>query len=323
MVCCKNFIRNTVAAVLTLSLAAGIASASFGTGTVTANSLRLRSEASVSSATLSTARKGTEVEVLEDIQDGWYKVKLNGKVGFMSAEYLDVVPTEDGDAPAPALEEGQELPQEEAVGEPEEAVTEELLARVNTSVLNVRSGAGTNYDRVAKLSAGTIVTILDEADGWSKISTGKVTGFVSSEYLTIVDAEALAAASSLGSQLVELAKQYLGVRYKYGGTSPSGFDCSGYVYYLMKAMGHPVPRTASAQWAAGYTKVDKSELQPGDLVFFTNTMRSSKYITHVGIYVGGDQFIHSSSPSSGGVIYSSLSEGYYAVRYAGACRVFD
>lgn len=320
MVRCKKIVRNTAAAILTLSLVTGIASASFGTGTVTAKSLRLRGSASTSSATLTIVSKGTEVEVLEDIQSGWYKVDLNGQVGYMSAEYLEVIPADEDDAPAPAFEDGDELPTDEA--ELDEEDTAELYARVNTSVLNVRSGAGTDYDRVAKISGGTVVTVLEQLDGWYKIATSTVTGYASSEYLTIVDTEALAAASSKGAQLVELAKQYLGVRYKYGGTSPSGFDCSGFVYYLMKTIGNAVPRTASAQWSAGYTKVAKSDLQPGDLVFFTNTMRSSNYITHVGVYVGNGQFIHSSSPSSGGVIYSSLTEGYYATRYAGACRVF-
>ena len=322
MVRCKLIVRNVVAAALTLSLTVGISSAAFGTGIVTAKSLRLREKASASSATLETVAKGTEVTVLADIQDGWYKVQVGKLTGFMSAEYLDVVPDDNDETEAaPALEDGTDLSDEEAAVE-EDEVKEEKLAKVNTSSLNVRSGPGTSYDKVGKLSSGTVVTILDEANGWAKISTGKVNGYVSSEYLTEVDAAALAASSSLGDELVALAKQYLGVRYKYGGASPSGFDCSGFVYYLCKAMGYTVPRTASSQWAAGYTSVSWSDLKPGDLVFFTKTYHSSKYITHVGIYVGGGQFIHSSSPSSGGVIYSSLVSGYYSTRYVGAVRVF-
>lgn len=317
---CKHIIRTVSAAALVLTLTTGFASAAFGTGTVTAGSLRLREKASSSSATLDTYARNTTVTVLADIQDGWYKVEVGGKTGFMSAEYLDVVPSGDAEA-APALEEDQELPVGETSDETDD-VEEEVLAKVNTSALNVRSGPGTSYDKVAKLSSGAIVTILAEENGWSQISTGKVNGYVSSEYLTVVDAAALAASSNLGDELVALAKQYLGVRYKYGGASPSGFDCSGFVYYLYKAMGYSVPRTASAQWSAGYDKVAKADLQPGDLVFFTKTYHSSKYITHVGIYVGGGKFIHASSPSSGGVIYNSLSDSYYGPRYVGACRVF-
>lgn len=320
MVRCKQLIRDAAAAALVLSLATGIASAAFGSGTVTASSLHLRSDASTAATILDTVSRGTSVSVLEDIQSGWYKVDCDGQVGYMSAEYLEVIPEAPTDAPAPAYEDGDELAGDDAVVE--EAEEEDVFARVTASTLNVREGAGTDYSRIGQLSCGGVVTVLEQLDGWSKITSGSITGYVSSEYLTIVDTEALEAAASQGAQLVELAKQYLGVRYKYGGTSPSGFDCSGFVYYLMKALGTSVPRTASAQWSAGYTKVSQSELQPGDLVFFANTYSSSNYITHVGIYVGSGQFIHSSSPSSGGVIYSSLTEGYYAARYAGACRVF-
>ena len=126
---------------------------------------------------------------------------------------------------------------------------------VNTSVLNVRSGAGTDYDRVGKLSGGTVVTVLAEAgDGWYQVSTDSLTGYVSGEYLTVVDAKTLEELSTKGLQLVELAMEYLGVPYRYGGASPSGFDCSGFVYYLCKSLGVSVPRTATSQWNGGYDK---------------------------------------------------------------------
>ena len=199
---------------------------------------------------------------------------------------------------------------------------EPLYGLVNTSVLNVRSGAGTDYDRVGKLSGGTVVTVLAEAgDGWYQVSTDSLTGYVSGEYLTVVDAKTLEELSTKGLQLVELAMEYLGVPYRYGGASPSGFDCSGFVYYLCKSLGVSVPRTATSQWNGGYDKVSKSELQPGDLVFFSNYSGGSS-IGHVGIYIGNNEFIHSSSPTSGGVIISGMAESYYDARYVGACRIF-
>lgn len=318
MVRLHKIVRGTVAAALTLALTAGIASAAYGTGTVTAKSLRIRSQATTSSDTLTIVPKGTEVEVLENAENGWYKVAYGDKTGYMSAEYLTVIPTEETEAPSPAYEEGDELEED---AETEESETR--VGRVTTEVLNVRSGAGTGYDRVGKVYAGTVVTILAEADGWYQISTDKLEGYVSAEYVNIIDSEAAAAAATLGAQLVELAKQYMGVPYVYGGASPSGFDCSGLIYYLTKNMGYSVPRTATAQWNAGYTKVSRSELQPGDLVFFTNTYHSSKYITHVGIYVGDGKFIHASSPTSGGVIITPLSMSYYSTRFVGGCRIFE
>lgn len=310
-----KIIRCTAAAALTLALTTGFASAAFGTGTVTASSsLRLRSEPSTASETLAYAPRGAKMEVLEDAVDGWYKVSYNDTVGYMSAEYLSVSTGETGEAAAPVA-------QAEAEDESEEVVA--LTGRVITGVLNVRAGAGTDFDRVGKVTAGDVVTILAEADGWYQIAYDELEGFVSAEYVNIIDPDAEAAAATLGAQIVALAKQYLGVPYVYGGTSPSGFDCSGFVYYLTKSLGVSVPRTATAQWNAGYAKISRSELQPGDLVFFTNTYHSSKYITHVGIYVGDGKFIHASSPSSGGVIITSLTSGYYASRFVGGCRIFE
>lgn len=118
-------------------------------------------------------------------------------------------------------------------------------------------------------------------------------------------------------RILKTAAQYLGTPYKYGGSGPGGFDCSGFVQYVFKQNGYSLPRTAASQYGMG-NAVAKSSLEPGDLVFF-NCYGSS--IDHVGIYSGGGQFIHSSSPRSGGVIYSSLSESYYARAYYGAKRI--
>ena len=113
-----------------------------------------------------------------------------------------------------------------------------------------------------------------------------------------------------------LAKQNLGVPYKWGGTTPSGFDCSGFVYYVLNTLGIKASRTLTSMYAQGM-EVSKSELQPGDIVFFKNTYKSG--LSHVGIYVGGGQFIH--SPHSGKVVsYADLNSDYYTSHYYGAVR---
>lgn len=122
--------------------------------------------------------------------------------------------------------------------------------------------------------------------------------------------------TALAGSILSKAAQYLHTPYVWGGTSPRGFDCSGFVQYVYRQCGYSLPRVASDQAAAG-RKVSRSDLKPGDLVYFS----SGGEINHIGIYVGNGKFIHSSSPSSGGVIYSSLSESYYAARYAGATRI--
>ncbi len=117
--------------------------------------------------------------------------------------------------------------------------------------------------------------------------------------------------------VLQYAAQYLKTPYKYGGTTPSGFDCSGFTQYVYKHFGVTLPRTAASQASVG-TRVDKASLAPGDLVFFKT---GGSAINHVGIYAGNGRFIHSSSPTSGGVIYTSLSESFYARSYAGARRL--
>lgn len=119
------------------------------------------------------------------------------------------------------------------------------------------------------------------------------------------------------SRLLADAAQYLGTPYKYGGSGPGGFDCSGFTSYIFGRAGISLPRTASGQYAVGVA-VDKANLMPGDLVLFHC---SGGGIDHAGIYCGDGKFIHSSSPRSGGVIYSTLNEGYYLRTYAGARRV--
>lgn len=125
------------------------------------------------------------------------------------------------------------------------------------------------------------------------------------------------AGSATGQEIVDYAKKFLGVSYVYGGSSPSGFDCSGLVYYCYRHYGYRINRTAAAQSYNGVS-VSSSDLQPGDIVLFSDG--SGSYIGHCGIYVGGGNFIH--APHTGDVVkISSLSADYYATHYAGARRI--
>ena len=123
--------------------------------------------------------------------------------------------------------------------------------------------------------------------------------------------------ASGSSDVVSVAMNYLGYAYVWGGTSPAGFDCSGFVQYVYRQCGYYLTRTADTQYYDGYA-VSYDSLQAGDLVFFAGTYGSG--ISHVGIYIGGGQFIHAAN-SSDGVKISSLSESYYNAHYYGACRV--
>lgn len=125
----------------------------------------------------------------------------------------------------------------------------------------------------------------------------------------------------VSDNVVDFAKQFLGYPYVYGGKSPeSGFDCSGFVYYVYKQFGYTLNPGATNQWnSLSDTVIPREDLRPGDLVFFSDNGAVSG-MTHVGIYIGGGQMIHASTPSTG-VIISDLSEPYYVRMYLGAKRV--
>ena len=127
-----------------------------------------------------------------------------------------------------------------------------------------------------------------------------------------------ATSGTTGTAVVEYAKKYLGYKYVSGGASPSkGFDCSGFTTYVYKHFGISLNRSSKDQIKNGVA-VEKSNLQPGDLVVFNNDANTK--IGHVGIYIGDGNFIHASNPK-GGVKITTLLSGYYAQRYVGARRV--
>ena len=126
--------------------------------------------------------------------------------------------------------------------------------------------------------------------------------------------------SASGNNIVAYAKKYMGYKYVSGGSSPStGFDCSGFTSYVYKQCGISISRSSSAQASNG-TAVSKSNLQPGDLVIFNN--RANTSIGHVGIYIGGNTFIHAGN-SGTGVITTSLSDSYYQARYVTGRRIIN
>ena len=123
----------------------------------------------------------------------------------------------------------------------------------------------------------------------------------------------LARTTRIAQQLTRSALRFLGVPYVFGGTTTSGFDCSGFVQHVFAMLGIGLPRTADAQYDVGRPAVGGP--RPGDLVFFD----TYGGVSHVGIYLGGGQFVHASS--SHGVMVSHLSESYWASRYVGAKRL--
>ena len=383
----RNVVKAVAAAGLTVALTTGIALASIGTGTVTASSLRLRSEATIRSATLAYAPRSCQVTILSALSDGWYKVTYDGIEGYMSADWLDVDLS--GSESDGSISDGTEARQgvvtdgplnvrsgagtsysrvgtlqkgdlvtvtDESVDgwygitcgdvsgyvssqyisfdldsvegdTPDNSVedTEPVDGVVTADVLNVRSGAGTSYDRVGTLSVGTLVTITDESvDGWYGITSGSIEGYVSAEYITLVDGDASSGSSSVGQAAADLAASLVGSPYVYGASGPYSFDCSGLLYYIYRQLGYSIARGSSSQYNQSGYFVSVDEMQPGDLVYFFDPRFDGSGgtlpTTHAGIYVGNNQFIHASTTSYQ-VQYDILFGGYYEPYLVGVKRI--
>ncbi len=255
-------------------------------GTVTGSVVNVRSGAGTSYSIITQVNRGTALTIIGQ-QNEWYKISINGKEGYISSYYVNVVEDEN----------------------------KTQTGLITGSVVNFRMGPSTTYGTLGQLLKGTLVTVLSTEGDWVKIQYNGTTGYVFSAYISI-GAEGSGAAVS-GDEVLAYADQFIGVPYLYGGTTPLGFDCSGFTQYVFKHFGVSIPRTASSQYSA-YVKVSRDQLQKGDLVFFSGPGSSS--IKHVGIYAGDGKFIN--SPSTGNYVrYDNLTSGYYNTYYYGAVRV--
>jgi cell wall-associated NlpC family hydrolase len=191
--------------------------------------------------------------------------------------------------------------------------------------LNFRTGPGMNHGILCVIPNGTVISVDGAEDGWIRAEYNGMSGFVSAQYIAIrkdsTDRSGVhidrTANQSKGEEIVAFAKQYLGYRYKWGGSSPAtGFDCSGFTSYVYSQFGYGLNRTAAGQTSNGVA-VSRDELIPGDLVMFSN---SSGSYGHVGIYVGDGNFIHSVQTGTP-VSISSLTTGSYSRRLTAARRI--
>ena len=299
---------------------------------VATQSINVRGYADENAIILSQVAQGDSVVILETTDNGWHKVYFgsNYDIGYVSADYItigDMIKRTEvntarnarlnkvakkanirGDKVAVKL-----LPSDES---------ETITTLADKTECKIISG-GTNWTKIIVKATNEIgyvrtanVVEYVEPTPAPKKTTQKTQASGKNSASQKEQATANVPASGKGAQLVQQAAKYLGVKYVYGGTSPSGFDCSGLVQYCMRKLGVSISRTAASQYSHGVA-VSKDNLQPGDLVFFS---RGGGRISHVVIYAGNGQVIH--APRTGKTVcYQSLSSLCSYSKYVGAKRV--
>lgn len=177
--------------------------------------------------------------------------------------------------------------------------------------VNLRSGAGTNHKILTLAKKGTKVTYVNEKkvgkEVWFQVKVNGKTGWALSTLLTKKSVASSNKNVALADDVVKRATGLTGIPYRFGGTTTKGFDCSGFIQYVFKKSGKSVSRDTLGQYAQS-KKVSKP--QPGDLVFFQNTYR--KGISHVGIYIGNNKFVHAGGKESQIV---SLNNSYWKSKF--------
>ncbi len=262
--------------------------------------LRLRSEPNTSSTTLTIARYGDSVVVISRHGD-WCKVNYNLEIGYMHSDYLTLKDRENVDLGTGAID---------------------------GSVVNMRERPTTDSAIVTQLRRNDKVDIFGFNCGWYKVNANGKIGYIRSDLVELLEipaenygatTESKPSTESVtdGSKIATYAQGFVGCPYVYGGTSPSGFDCSGFVQYVYRQFGISINRTATAQLSNGY-RVERSAMRPGDLVFFGYGSTAS----HVGIYIGNGKFVHAQN-SNTGVVITDLSVSYYDNRFLCARRIVD
>ena len=310
----------------------------------------------INSSITSSLEKDKNVTVLEKI-NGWVYIVSSDIYGWMREDKLTDINSE---KMTETSETKAEVKKEETKTATEENKQETKIKYISSTTVNLRKEASKTSELVAKLSLNTSVEVLSTEGNWSKVKVNGKEGYILSELLSdkkqevtnrsleseriitenavkkeesnktvqTVTAETTTKAASTktssstsatGSNIVDYAKKYLGTKYVSGGSSPNGFDCSGFTSYVYKNFGYNLARSTGGQASAG-SEVAKSNLQVGDIVVFNNNSNTS--IGHVGIYIGDNNFIHASNPSSG-VKITSLSDSYYQKRYVTARRVIN
>ena len=296
----KRLITAVVAVSILASMVVGASAIELktGVGMVETGGLRLRAKPSTDAEILASAGIGDSVVIIRQEGD-WYLVDYNLIVGYMHKDYISFSDKRNVELGNAVVESGN---------------------------VNLRSAPSTDGELLATLSQGETAYIIGFNCGWYKVQYNDLVGYIRSDLIALMEAPKLNAQlvvgkppviNTIGQKIVSLAQDYIGVPYVWGGSTPKGFDCSGFTQYVFNQMGYSINRTAAQQLKNGYSVTN---LKVGDLVFFKNTYATTAAASHVGIYIGENLFIHA---ANGGVKITSLDHEYYAPRYIGARRIVE
>ncbi len=284
--------------------------------------VRLRTGPGTNYSIVGTYNTGKEVTAYANVSNGWLFCSVDGQEGYVHGNYVYVLP---GQTAASASSSAAATPAPSQNVNITVATAQPVTSTNKTGYIignNVRfrAAASMTSQILDELFYGNQVTITGTTGDWAQVVYENNVGYVYAKYVregtyasydtadTTTSGTTVSSAAT-GQDIVNYAGRYLGYKYCWGGSSPeTGFDCSGFVYYVFKHFGISINRVASDQASNG-VHVDAANLRPGDILCFYS---GSSYIGHVGIYIGNNKFIHSSN-STTGVIISELS-GYYATR---------
>jgi len=260
----------------------------------TGNGVRIRSGAGTNYSILGSVNKNAKLDV-KSFSNDWYKIIYKGRIGYISGNYVQKQKNNEDEKP--------------------------LINRINYSVtgnrVNIRTGGGTNYNIIGSATKKQKVEVISTSNGWHKINYKGKIAYISAAY-TEKESEHSTVTTSNEQNMISFAKQFLGVPYKWAGVSPTGFDCSGFIYYVLKENGMPYGRTnVSGYWYnnTSFQKVTNSK--PGDLIFFQNTYTYGP--SHIGIMLNKNEFIQAGS--STGVTISNINDSYWKKHFLGYKRI--
>lgn len=305
-------------------------------GYINANYVRFRKGPGSNYPIIDSYNMGTPVGVTGIYLD-WTACFIDGQFGFIYSEFI-TIPVGQNETQYPQYTQPQEtVTTTETVYTPYAAIpTPEVQfagidGYVAGSNVRMRTAPSMNASIVEELSYGNPVTVVGKTGDWAAVICNNKPGYIYASFLkqgtfglTANGSDAgqsgtvylQGSSAEKGYQLAQFALQYVGYPYSWGGRDPSGFDCSGFVYYCYQHFGVTLNRVAQDQAENGY-HVDPSELQAGDILCFYS---GSSYIGHVGIYLGYGMFVHAQN-SATGVVITELA-GHYSERGFEARRIF-